>query len=357
MKTYLVGGAVRDKLLGRDVHEYDWVVVGSSAEQMIKRGYKPVGKDFPVFLHPNTKEEYALARTERKISQGYKGFEFYASPDVTLEQDLARRDLTVNAIAQDTKGRLIDPFGGQIDIQKKILRHVSNAFAEDPVRVLRLARFHARFPEFSIHPDTLTLTKTMVNNGEVNALVAERVWAECFKALQEPCPVRFFELLKQIHALEIAFPYLQLVTQNHQALIRASQLTKDPEVRFASVCHLLKPEQVTPLTSHIKCPKTFHELIKLTIQCLPKYKQYDYTPTATLDILKHCDALRRPERFEQFLLTAHACYDTTDHHDGLRLALSTIRELDISPLIKRGLKGRHLAEAIQQTRLEVLKNL
>ncbi|HUV99258.1 MAG TPA: multifunctional CCA addition/repair protein, partial [Gallionella sp.] len=204
-KTYCVGGAVRDQLLGLAVQDHDWVVVGSTPEEMVAQGFRPVGKDFPVFLHPKTHEEYALARTERKTARGYQGFAVYAAPDVTLEQDLLRRDFTINAIAQDADGKLIDPHNGIADLRAGILRHVSTAFAEDPVRILRAARFAARFG-FSIAPDTLTLMRDMVNNGEVDALVAERVWQELSRGLMEKTPSRFFETLRSCGALARIIP-------------------------------------------------------------------------------------------------------------------------------------------------------
>ena len=205
MKIYLVGGAVRDKLLGREIKERDYVVVGATPKEMESLGYKAVGKEFPVFLHPDTQEEYALARTERKVGKGYKGFEFYADPSVTLEEDLQRRDLTINAIAEDNAGHIIDPFNGKKDLEAKIFKHVSPAFSEDPVRILRVARFAARFPDFNVHPDTNKLMKDMVKNGEVNALVPERVWKEFSRALAEPSPERFFTILKDSDALPILF--------------------------------------------------------------------------------------------------------------------------------------------------------
>ena len=205
LQIYCVGGAVRDKLLGLPVQDHDWVVVGSTPEQMVERGFKPVGSDFPVFLHPETHEEYALARTERKVAQGYKGFTVYATPDVTLEQDLLRRDFTINAIAQDADGNLIDPYGGQADLKAGVLRHVSAAFAEDPVRILRAARFAARFG-FTIAPETLALMRAMVDNGEVDALVAERVWQELARGLMEKHPSRFFTTLRECGALKKILP-------------------------------------------------------------------------------------------------------------------------------------------------------
>ena len=208
MQTYLVGGAVRDELLGFSVQDKDYVVVGATPEEMEAAGYRPVGKDFPVFLHPHTHDEYALARTERKTAKGYKGFSVHASPEVTLEQDLARRDLTINAIAKSSDGQLIDPYHGLLDIQSKTLRHVSEAFAEDPVRILRAARFSARLSDFSVAPETIVLMQKMVVAGEVDALVAERVWQELAKGLMESQPSRMFEVLRACGALQKIMPEL-----------------------------------------------------------------------------------------------------------------------------------------------------
>ena len=254
MKIYLVGGAVRDNLLKIKHKERDWVVVESTVEEMLGKKFRPVGKEFPVFLHTKTKEEYALARTEKKVGKGYKGFTFYASPDVTLEQDLKRRDLTINAIAQDPDGTIIDPFGGQNDLKKRVLRHVSDAFSEDPVRILRVARFSAKFGDFTIAPETIELMKKMVENGEVDALVPERVWQETNRALTEDYPHCFFLVLKQCGALKVIFPEIDslfgIPTASsmhpevcdvgvHTMLVlqAASELSKDPVVRFSALVH------------------------------------------------------------------------------------------------------------------------
>lgn len=255
MKIYLVGGAVRDQLLQRQVTERDYVVVGSTPEEMLAQNFKPVGKDFPVFLHPKTKAEYALARTERKIGQGYTGFTFHTAPDVTLEEDLIRRDLTINAMAQDDAGNIIDPYGGQQDLQDRLLRHVSIAFIEDPVRILRLARFAARFYElgFTVANDTMQLMRTMVENGEVNALVAERVWQEWQRALEEKNPEVFISVLRECGALKVLLPELdklfgtpqspqthpEIDTGIHMLLVlqQAVLLSSDPVVRFAAMLH------------------------------------------------------------------------------------------------------------------------
>ncbi|NOX91180.1 MAG: multifunctional CCA addition/repair protein, partial [Gammaproteobacteria bacterium] len=255
MEIYLVGGAVRDTLLGLEPKEHDWVVVGATPEQLESQGYKQVGKDFPVFLHPKTHEEYALARTERKTAPGYHGFAIHAAPDVTLEEDLLRRDLTVNAIAQTADGQLIDPFNGQQDLADKRLRHVSPAFSEDPIRILRVARFAARFAHlgFNIAPETGELMRDMVNAGEVDALVAERVWTETERALGEKNPARFFEVLRDCGALEKLFPEIERLfgvpqpekhhpeidTGVHTLMVleQAARLSADTRVRFAALVH------------------------------------------------------------------------------------------------------------------------
>ena len=273
---YLVGGAVRDHLLGRTVKDRDYVVVGASPEWMLQAGFRPVGKDFPVFLHPETQEEYALARTERKTAKGYHGFQFYTDASVTLEQDLARRDLTINAMAQANNGELIDPYHGLGDLNNKILRHVSDAFAEDPVRILRVARFAARYAPlgFTVADETLALMRTMVQNGEVDTLVPERVWQEMEAALSEPIPTRFIEVLRDCGALAIIFPALERlfgVPQKPEfhpeidcgihtlmVLQAACQLSSDPKIRFAALTHDLGKGLTPPalLPSH-----TGHEVL------------------------------------------------------------------------------------------------
>ena len=253
MKTYLVGGAVRDALMGREGSDRDWVVVGSTPEAMVALGFQPVGRDFPVFLHPQTQEEYALARTERKTARGYHGFSVYAAPDVTLEQDLARRDLTINAMAQDEQGQRIDPYGGECDIAKKVLRHVTDAFREDPVRILRVARFAARFPDFTLAPDTLQLMQTMVQDGEVDALVSERVWQELSRGLMAEKPSRMLQVLRDCGALARVLPEVNALygvpqrAEHHpeidtgihleMVLDQCARLQAPLEVRFACLCH------------------------------------------------------------------------------------------------------------------------
>jgi len=344
MKTYLVGGAVRDELLGLKAEEKDWVVVGSSPQEMLDAGYKAVGKDFPVFLHPKTREEYALARTERKTAPGYHGFEFHAAPEVTLEQDLQRRDLTMNAIAKDEQGELIDPFNGQQDIEQRLIRHVSAAFAEDPVRILRAARFAARFhPQgFRIADETLALMSSMVESGEVDALVSQRVWAETHKALCEDKPSVFFETLRQCGALQRLFPELERLygvpqpekwhpeidTGIHTMMVldQAARLTAKPEVRFAALVHDLgkgtTPKDILPshhgheersvklvqaLCKRLRAPAKYCELAVHVARFHGHYHRIDeMRPDTIVKTLSSLDAFRKPERFRLFLLACEA---------------------------------------------------
>ena len=275
MKIYRVGGAVRDKLLNYPSHENDWVVTGSTPEEMIKLGYRQVGKDFPVFIHPKTHDEYALARTERKTGQGYTGFTCHSSPDITLEEDLLRRDLTINAIAEDAQGKIIDPFGGQQDLDNRILRHVSAAFSEDPLRILRVARFAARYHHlgFKVADQTLELLKEMVRAGQAEHLIAERVWQELTSALGEQSPGIFFQVLKDCGALTIIFPELEPVFRdpaNQPPLALSVQLYQDAAICFAVLTYNIDSSQaetlalVNALTRRLRAPNHFTELARLT---------------------------------------------------------------------------------------------
>ncbi len=335
-KVYCVGGAVRDKLLGLPVQDHDWVVVGSTPEQMVARGFTPVGNDFPVFLHPKTHEEYALARTERKVAQGYKGFTVYAAPEVTLEQDLLRRDFTINAIAEDASGKLIDPYGGQADLKAGVLRHVSAAFAEDPVRILRAARFVARFG-FSIAPETLMLMRTMVDNGEVDALVAERVWQELARGLMERQPSRFFTTLRECGALKKVLPEVdalfgvpqpahyhpEIDCGIHTLLVvdDAAKYDRPLEVRFAALTHDLgkatTPEDTLPRhigheARSVDLLKVLSERLRVPGECrdlgllVAKYhgnvhRARELRPDTIVKLFDGCDLWRKPERFGQIL--------------------------------------------------------
>ncbi|BDU57325.1 multifunctional CCA protein [Limnohabitans sp. MORI2] len=340
MKTYLVGGAVRDALMGVSGSDRDWVVVGGTPEALVAQGYQPVGKDFPVFLHPTTHEEYALARTERKTARGYHGFSVYAAPDVTLEQDLARRDLTINAIAQDEHGNRTDPYGGERDIAAQVLRHVTDAFREDPVRILRVARFAARFPEFTVAPETVALMREMVADGEVDALVSERVWQELSRGLMGAKPSRMLQVLRDCGALQRLLPEVdklygvpqraeyhpEIDTGIHLEMVldASARMNAPLEVRFACLCHDLgkgtTPADVLPrhigheqrseklthaLCARWRVPVVCKELAELVAREHGNIHQsLSFGAEAVLRLLVRCDALRRPERF---LLALQAC--------------------------------------------------
>ena len=336
MKTYLVGGAVRDKLLGLPVVDNDWVVVGATPQTMLDAGYLAVGKDFPVFLHPETHEEYALARTERKTGPGYRGFAFDTDSSVTLEEDLLRRDLTINAIAEDDDKSLIDPYNGQQDLQHRLLRHVSPAFAEDPVRVLRVAKFMARFSDmgFSIHQDTLALMCSMVHSGEVDNLVAERVWQEMETSLGANNPRAFFTSLMQCNALQRVMPELhdaftRSAEQGGDAeaaptmldyLDKACALSADAKVRFATLCVGFGPEHAVSLDAfcnRLRVPSAFAELCLLGARFVHKaHASYSSDASQIHSLLKSLDVARRPERFDDFILVAKA-------HAQATMAVST----------------------------------
>jgi tRNA nucleotidyltransferase (CCA-adding enzyme) len=402
MKTYVVGGAVRDRLLGEPGNDRDWVVTGASPQDMVDAGYLPVGKDFPVFLHPQTHEEYALARTERKTGPGYRGFEVYAAPDVTLEDDLVRRDLTINAIAQDADGTLIDPYGGRRDLDAKVLRHVSAAFAEDPVRILRLARFAARWPEFSVAPETTALMRAMVEAGEVDALVAERVWQELSRGLMERAPARMFEVLRSIGALRKLMPEVdalfgvpqpaahhpEIDTGVHTMMVldRCALTAQPLPVRYACLVHDLgkATTRAEDLPRHIgheqrgeKLIRQVNERLRVPVECgeLALLTAREHTnihsseklnATAIMRLLERCDAFRRPERFLQ-MLAACECDATgrlgLEHRPypqraRLAAALKTAQQVDAraasAQAMARGLAGPAIADAIRRARVEAL---
>jgi tRNA nucleotidyltransferase (CCA-adding enzyme) len=403
MKCYLVGGAVRDQLLGLPVSERDWVVVGATPAQMGALGYHPVGKDFPVFLHPDSKEEYALARTERKRGHGYRGFEFNTDSTTTLEQDLWRRDLTVNAIAQDAQGRLIDPHGGLDDLQHKILRHVSPAFVEDPLRVLRLARFAARFAPlgFRIAPETQQLIREISAGGELDHLVAERIWKETERALCGPNPEVYFQTLKDNDALSAIMPELQQLfgvpqrARHHpeidtgvhslMVLAQAAKLSPLSSVRFAALVHDLGKGSTPPsqwpdhraheergvplieqLATRWRIPQAHADLARLC--CLHHGHAHRATDTdadALLQLLYDGDALRRPERFAAFLLCCEADSRGRLGHadqpypqaDLLREASAAIAAVDPRQLVATGLSGKALGNAIRAQRRSALQTL
>lgn len=357
MKIYLVGGAVRDKLLGLPVKERDYVVVGAEEADLLKQGYQQVGKEFPVFLHPKTREEYALARAERKTRPGYKGFTVDAAKTVTLEEDLKRRDLTINAMAETTQGELIDPYHGKQDLEKKILRHVSDAFAEDPVRILRIGRFLARYAHlgFTVAPETTALMKQMVLSGEVNALVAERVWKELERALGEDNPEKFFEVLDHCGALTILFPEFGDKAQNCRALVNATRLTTDTDVRFAAL--LFSSSEINALCRHLRAPNHYQQLAKM----VNRFYQTALTANtlsdeALLELFIKLDIFRRPERFEKFLQSCAAIADTLSHQtfniDWLRSAAEAARSFPVQTLLDRGLDGAELAAELKIKRQE-----
>ena len=359
LRIYLVGGAVRDELLGLSIKEKDWVVVGATPEEMIACGFKPVGKEFPVFLHPKTHEEYALARTERKIAKGYKGFSFYTAPDVTLEEDLMRRDLTINAVAKTPDGSFIDPYGGRKDLKNKVLRHVSSAFQEDPVRVLRLARLATKFPEFSIYPETLDLMKKMTNAGEVHALVPERVWKELVRALTNEAPTRFFKVLDDCGALAILFPVLYHKGKNMDTLSRISKKTSSPVIRFAALLSGLSPEGIQQPTLQYRVPNEYANLATMVSQFKESYKNVDrMNEKELLNFIIKSDALRRKERFEDFLFICASLYPpSAKNTEKMKKVIKVIKSINIKPLQKRQLKGEEFAKALEAIRLEAIRHL
>ena len=393
MKTYIVGGAVRDELLGLPVKDRDHVVVGATPEEMVARGFTPVGQDFPVFLHPQTHEEYALARTERKSGHGYKGFTVYAAPEVTLEEDLRRRDLTVNAMALDETGTIIDPYGGQADLQARVFRHVSDAFAEDPVRILRIARFAARFTDFSVAPETLTLMREIVDAGEVDALVPERVWQELSRGLMEKQPSRMFQVLRECGALAKLLPELDCLfgvpqppahhpevdTGVHVMLVvdwSAQQRFSLP-VRFAALVHdlgkgatspALWPRHIGHEAKGVERVRSMSERLRVPADCRDLavavarehgnvHRALELRPVTVVELLERVDAFRRPERFEEFL---QACecdfrgrpgYETRPFPavDHLRQALQAAQAVDAGAVAK-SVEPAKIRQAVFQAR-------
>lgn len=402
MKIYLVGGAVRDRLLGRSVGDRDWVVVGASPQAMLDAGFRPVGRDFPVFLHPDTGEEHALARTERKSGHGYHGFTFHTSPDVTLEDDLVRRDLTVNAMAEDADGTLIDPWGGQRDLVARVLRHVSPAFAEDPVRILRLARFAARFHDFSVAPETLALMRAMVAAGEVDHLVPERVWQELARGLMEERPSRMFEVLRDCGALARLLPEVdrlwgvpqradyhpEVDTGVHLMMVMdmSARLQGSLPVRYACLGHDLgkgtTPADVLPrhlghegrsaqllkaVGERLRVPNDCRELADVVAREHGNiHRSSEFGAEAVLRLLERCDALRKPQRFHEVLLACECDargrlgFSETPYAPGPRLrdALACVLAVDTAAVsaqaIADGLRGPSIGERITKTRLLTL---
>ena len=407
-KVYKVGGAVRDQLLGLPVNDTDWVVVGATPEQMTARGYLPVGKDFPVFLHPQTHEEYALARTERKHGMGYRGFVVHTAADVTLEEDLARRDLTINAIAGPadwtTASELFDPYHGQQDLQNKVLRHVTDAFREDPVRILRLARFAARFTDFSVAPETLALMREMVAAGEVDALVPERIWQEISRGLVEAQPSRMFNLLRDCGALERLLPELnklwgvpqraehhpEVDTGVHAMMVldMSAQLQTSLAVRFACLCHDFgkgtTPADVLPrhigheqrsarlllqVCDRWRVPNDCKELAEVVAREHGNiHRSHELNPAALLRLLERCDAIRKPGRFEEALLACECDargrlgFEQAPYPQRQRLsgALQAALAVETAPVAQaaaqRGLKGKAIGDAVGKAREQAVAN-
>ncbi len=305
MQAFVVGGAVRDELLGLPVQDHDWVVVGATPEDMVAKGFRPVGKDFPVFLHPQTHEEYALARTERKTAPGYHGFVFHTSPDVKLEDDLIRRDLTINAMARAEDGGIVDPYGGRQDLRDRIFRHVSDAFAEDPVRILRLARFAARFADFRVAQSTNALMQRMVEEGEADALVPERVWQELSRGLMERTPSRMFAVLADCGALARILPELAADAGLMRQIDAAAGRRLDLPVRFAVLMHGLG-QAIGDIAKRLRVPVDCRDLAVMTAREQGMLGQA-LDPEAAVTLFERCDAFRKPERFAQMLLAA-ACF-------------------------------------------------
>lgn len=403
MQTFLVGGAVRDELLGLPVTERDWVVVGGTPEGLLKKGFKPVGKEFPVFLHPKTHEEYALARTEKKIAPGYRGFSIQASPEVTLEQDLLRRDLTINAIARDPEGRIIDPYGGQKDLELRVLRHVSDAFCEDPVRILRVARFAARYANlgFRVAPETQALMRSMVEAGEVDALVPERVWSEFARALGEKTPVAFITVLRECGAFERLFPEIERLfgvvlppgfhvkrDAGRNALLaleNACRITETPVVRFATLVHGLglkgnrnaHPHRseasisaglsdLKRLCKRLKAPGAYCGLAEKVLcfhdSCIDLF---NLSAEQVVDLLQHLNALRKGGDLEAFLSACKALNLVRKDHVAenfpqgafLRECQSAVLSVDAQSILDTGISGPALGAEIRRLRVLALEKL
>ena len=404
MQTYLVGGAVRDKLLGRSVTDRDFVVVGASPEEMLRLGFRSVGRDFPVFLHPKTHEEYALARTERKSGRGYHGFVFSTEPAVTLEQDLERRDLTINAMAEDEEGRLIDPYGGARDLEARVLRHVSQAFAEDPVRVLRVARFAARYAPlgFRIADETTALMRQMVESGEVEHLIAERVWAETRKALAEPQPSAFLQTLRACGALRVLFPEIDALygvpqradfhpevdTGVHMELVldMAARLAPGNDlIGWCAFTHdlgkALTPADVLPrhighehagvaplraMAARLRVPTEYAALAELVCRFhLDIHRAFELRADTLLGMLERMDSFRKPERLEPVLIACEADkrgrlgFADSDYPQAayVRAAHAAARAIDAQRFVADGLNGSAIGDAVRAERVRAIENL
>lgn len=361
MEVYLVGGAVRDELLDYPVVERDWVVVGCTPQQMLDLKYRQVGKDFPVFLHPQSKEEYALARTERKSGKGYTGFVCDTDPSITLEQDLSRRDLTVNAMARDESGKLIDPYGGEADLEARLLRHVSPAFVEDPLRVLRVARFAARYGHlgFTVAPETMALMTLIAAGDELLLLPAERIWSEIEKALSERSPAQFFSTLETCGALEVLFQELGTDSNAIARLELAHQHGGQDETLFAVLLAQLPSAAATQLCQRLHAPRRFRELALMCVQFGNSYQQAaELEAEELLRLLEQTDALRRAQRFEQFLAACALAFPAAAGNSLLlQKAQLACAAVDIKSLAELNLSGRELGQRIRQQRRQVLAEM
>lgn len=380
MQVYEVGGAVRDRLLGRPVQDRDWVVVGAAPADLLEAGFTPVGRDFPVFLHPITREEYALARTERKTGRGYHGFAFHAGREVTLEQDLARRDLTINAMALAPDGHLIDPWGGARDLRARVLRHVGEAFVEDPVRILRLARFAARFDDFTVAPETLALARRMVAAGEVDALVPERVWQELSRGLMQPRPSLMFEVLRECGALQRLLPELgglwdmprpadhSAGAQVMSVLDKAAGLDMPLPVRFACLTHTLGPDRgargLRELSQRLRVPAECRELAEVVAaEHGAVHGSAGLDAAAVLRLLERCDTFRKPQRFELVLLACECIALSPGDapyapRQRLLRALALAQAVDTAAVATQaqalGLQGPQIAGRIHAARIDAV---
>jgi tRNA nucleotidyltransferase (CCA-adding enzyme) len=403
MQVYLVGGAVRDALLGWPVSERDWLVTGATPDEMLSQGFRPVGKDFPVFLHPDSNEEYALARTERKNGRGYHGFTFHCDPSVTVEEDLLRRDLTINTLVQDEAGNILDLCGGRRDLEQKILRHVSPAFAEDPVRILRVARFAARYHHlgFQIADETLQLMRDMVNAGEVDALVAERVWQECERALGEKNPHVFFDVLRRCGALAVIFPEVdalfgipqpaqhhpEIDTGLHTLMVvqQCALLTEDKTARFAALCHdlgkALTPKAVLPqhigheqksekhvlaLCARLNAPNEFRDLaVRVAVYHTHCHRALALRAATIVDLFHDLDIFRRPQRFEPFLMACEADargrsgFENTTYKPTafLRAAWTLCNAVDSSKIDSAHFNGKAFGNELRRLRIEAVASI
>jgi len=401
MRIFSVGGAVRDELLGLPVQDRDWVVVGATPDELLARGFRPVGKDFPVFLHPATHEEYALARTERKTGPGYKGFAFHAAPDVTLEDDLARRDLTINAIAKTEAGEFIDPHGGRADLAARVLRHVSPAFAEDPVRILRVARFAARFADFAVAAETIGLMRRMTENGEVDHLVPERVWQELSRGLMEAQPSRMFAVLRECGALARILPEIEALfgvpqradyhpevdTGVHVMMVvdMAARLGLPLPARFAALTHdlgkaktpadilprhigheAISVDLLAPLCERLRAPADCRDIALLTARFHSEIHKVDQLQPATIvRAIERCDALRRPERFAQILAACEADFrgrlgfEERDYPQAARwrAALAAVQSVDAAAIARACGDKAQIPDRIHEARVVAVRAL